>query len=129
MRKEYTANGYKEKQENVNIYDALRSSAEKYPHKTAVIQEDESITYRRLLENIDRLAIWLKDHFHIEKGERVGLLFVNSIYFYTAFYAVAKLGAIAVLVNTKMQSEEIEYVLRDTETHCLIMNERWLEKT
>lgn len=111
-----------------NLYDALKNSAERYPDKIAVIQEKQSITYQKLLERTDKAALWLKTNFAVKKGERVGLLFVNSIDFYIAFYAVMKLGAIAVLVNTKMQSEEIAFVLKDTKTHCLIMNTRWIEK-
>ena len=114
--------------EYLNVYDALRNSAEKYPEKTAVIQESGVITYRLLKERADKLSLWLQQNFRIKKGDRVGLLFVNSIDFYIAFYAVVKLGAIAVLVNTKMQSEEIAYVLQDTDTHCLIMNIRWFGK-
>ena len=41
---------------------------------------------------------------------------------------IVKLGCIAVMVNTKMQSEENEYVLKDTDTHCLVLNERWFAK-
>lgn len=106
----------------------LRNSAKIFPDKTAVIEENQFITYGDLVERIDILAEWLKAEFGIIKGERVGLLFVNSINFYISFYAVAKIGAIAVMVNTKMQSEEIAFVLKDTDTHCLLMNTRWFEK-
>lgn len=112
----------------MNIYDSLRNSAKMFPNKTAVIEENQFITYGDLVERIDILAEWLKAEFGIIKGERVGLLFVNSINFYISFYAVAKIGAIAVMVNTKMQSEEIAFVLKDTDTHCLLMNTRWFEK-
>ena len=111
-----------------NLYDILAHSADKFPGKTAVIDEKTAITYGCLAENAGCLAAWLKSEFHIKRGERVGLLFVNCVEFYIAFYAVMKLGAIAVLVNTKMQSEEIAFTLRDTGTQCLIMNERWLGK-
>ncbi|WP_373215227.1 class I adenylate-forming enzyme family protein [Ruminococcus sp. 5_1_39BFAA] len=111
-----------------NLYDALRKSSEKFPDKIAVIEEKRKITYSRLREKTDVLADYLMGKFRIKQGDRVGLLFVNSIDFYIAFYAVMKLGAIAVLVNTKMQSEEIAFTLGDTGTHCLITNERWLEK-
>lgn len=111
-----------------NIYDSLKNSADRFPEKTAVIEETKTITYRQLIEKVDRLSGWLKASFHVQKGERVGLLFVNSIDFYIAFYAVAKLGAIAVMVNTKMQTEEIRFILSDTQTHCIITNARWLQK-
>ncbi|MDO4273838.1 MAG: class I adenylate-forming enzyme family protein [Eubacteriales bacterium] len=111
-----------------NLYDLLEASAIRFPDKTAVIDEKGSITYSQLLKKTNCLAHYLKREFCIKKGERIGLLFVNSIEFYIAFYALMKLGAIAVLVNTKMQSGEIEYVLSDTDTKYLIMNQRWIDK-
>lgn len=111
-----------------NIYDSMRDSAVKYSNKTAVIQEDRSITYQSLLLKTDIMAGWLKQEFGIKKGDRVGLMFVNCIDFYIAFYAVVKIGAIAVMVNTKMQSNEISFILEDTQTHCVIANVKWMEK-
>lgn len=111
-----------------NIYEALKATAERLPGKTAVISEHGFITYREMMRKIDLLAEYLKWEFGIRKGDRVGLLFVNSIDFYLAVYAVTKIGAIAVMVNTKMQTEEIAFVLEDTQTRSLIMNLRWMEK-
>ena len=111
-----------------NIYDAVKESSYRFPEKTAIIEEEKSITYSELAEKIDIIAGWLKEEFKVKKGERIGVLFVNSIDFYIVFYAIVKLGCIAVMVNTKMQSEEIEYVLKDTDTHCLVLNERWFAK-
>ena len=111
-----------------NIYDAVKESSYRLPEKTAIIEEEKSITYSELAEKIDIIAGWLKEEFKVKKGERIGVYFVNSIDFYIVFYAIVKLGCIAVMVNTKMQSEEIEYVLKDTDTHCLVLNERWFAK-
>lgn len=111
-----------------NLYDSMKRTAGRLPEKTAVIDEKRSITYKELVSEVDAMADYLKLELRVKKGERVGLLLVNSIEFYASFYAVMKIGAIAVLVNTKMQSEEIEFILADTQTHCLITNERWLDK-
>lgn len=111
-----------------NIYEAVKASADRLPEKVAVISEHDSISYQEMIKKIDVLAGYLKREFGVQKGERVGLLFVNSIEFYLALYAVVKIGAIAVMVNTKMQTEEIAFVLEDTKTQCLIMNLRWMDK-
>ena len=42
----------------MNIYDSLRNSAKIFPDKTAVIEENQFITYGDLVERIDILAEW-----------------------------------------------------------------------
>lgn len=111
-----------------NIYNVIKNSAIRFPNKIAVIEESKKITYQELLDKVDRLAYWIKKEFCVKKGDRIGFMFVNSIDFYIAFYAAMKIGAIGVMINTKMQSEEIKFVLEDTQTHCIISNKKWIGK-
>ena len=111
-------------EEYKNIYNVIKKSAIRLPNKIAIIEQNRSITYQDLLNRIEKLAYWLKNELGIDKGDRIGLMFVNGIDFYIAFYAVMKIGAIGVMINTKMQSEEIAFILEDTQTHCIISNEK-----
>lgn len=111
-----------------NLFEALELSAAKYPDKPAVIDDREQVTYRELTERIRRLAGFLKKC-GVKPGDRAGLLFVNDIGFVTVFYALAKLGAIAVMVNTKLQPPQIRFILEDTGTRLLLMDQRWKDKT
>lgn len=115
-------------EEYKNIYNVIKNSAIRLPNKIAIIEQNRSITYQDLLNRIEKLAYWLKNELGIDKGDRIGLMFVNGIDFYIAFYAVMKIGAIGVMINTKMQSEEIAFILEDTQTHCIISNRKWLGK-
>lgn len=112
---------------NGNLFDALELSAKKYPDHYAIIDERENTTYRELIAQVNRLADYLA-YCGINSQDSVGLLFVNEVNFVISFYALAKLGAIAVMVNTKLQPPEIRYVLEDTETRVLLLDHRWIDK-
>lgn len=109
------------------MFGALRKTAEKYPDQMAIIDEHRDTTYKELVSLIEWISGQLKTC-GVKEGDRVGLLFVNETVFVASFYALAKIGAIAVMVNTKLRSPEIRYILEDTETRILLMNRRWLEK-
>jgi fatty-acyl-CoA synthase len=64
-----------------------------HPDKTAIIFEDEPITYRQLNEGINKCAHMLQAK-GIKKGDRVSVLMLNCIEFLEIYFAAAKFGAI-----------------------------------
>lgn len=111
-----------------NIYDTLANSAKKFPDKTAIIDDNSEITYQQFQTRVDQMACFLQKDLCLKKNDRIGLLFVNCIDFLISFYAAVKIGCIAVMVNTKLQTDQIKFVLEDTKTKTLIMNSFWLDK-
>jgi long-chain acyl-CoA synthetase len=47
----------------------------------------------------------------VKPGDRVALLLMNGLPFCLAVFACARLGAIAVTLNTKLKTRELEYML------------------
>ena len=62
----------------------------------------------------------------VTKGVRVGILAPNGSEFVTAFLAVARIGAVAVPINTFYQPPELHWVLRDADIHTLLAVETLL---
>ena len=62
-----------------NLYETLADSAEKYPNKIAVIDDEEEITYRELLKRVDELAMVLKLKYNLREQQQVGILMNPSI--------------------------------------------------
>jgi len=111
-----------------NLYETLSNSAKRVPNKVAIFDDESEITYQQLQHRVDQMAYFLQKQLALKEGSRIGLLFVNNIQFCIAFYATVKIGCIAVMVNTKLQNDEITFVLGDTKTETLIMNASWLGK-
>lgn len=59
-------------------------------------------------------------------GECVGILAPDSAEWVTAFFGTIKIGAIAVCLNTLLQTHEYDYILRDSRLRLLIVHESLL---
>lgn len=98
------------------------------PNLEAYIEGDGSfrLTYRELNESCNRLANAFITA-GVEKGERVGLLLMNSREFMEAYYALAKIGAVVVPLNWRLVADELEFILKDSGTKRLIFGDEFVE--
>ncbi len=94
------------------IFEMLQASAERLPDKTALICDDQSLTYRELEQRVLSLAYHLQ-HLGVTKGDRVALLFPNCIEMAVSYYACAAIGAIAVPLNNRLTGKDLVYILND----------------
>jgi len=62
----------------------------------------------------------------VGKGTRVGILFPNSPRWISAFFAVTRIGALAVPISTFYQARELGWVLRHADVHLLLCCDRML---
>ena len=63
----------------------------------------------------------------VEKGERVGLLLMNSAEFMEAYFALAKIGAVVVPLNWRLVADELEFILKNSGTRRLIFDDDFVE--
>jgi fatty-acyl-CoA synthase len=97
-----------------SVYYNLEVSANRYPYKTAIVYYDSELPYKRLLDEVDRMARHLNDELGISKGDRVVLYMQNSPQFVVAFYAVLRVGAVVVPVNPMNVTEELSHYVEDS---------------
>jgi acyl-CoA synthetase (AMP-forming)/AMP-acid ligase II len=97
----------------------LENSANRYPNKTAVIQDGDCITYNQLNTLADNLAGHLKTN-GITQGDRIALLLENSIDYIIAYYATLKMGAVTAPFNPGLKPDNLAYLLNDLEPSALI---------
>lgn len=102
-----------------NLYELIAHHALKRKKKVALFVGDEKITYGQVREQADRLAGFLAEK-EIKEGDRVALFLRNSAEFIYAIFAVSKIGAILVPVNTFLKEEELSYILEDSGSAVLI---------
>jgi len=102
-----------------NFYEVLASHTARKPRRPAIFIGDEKFTYERLLKKIDTLAHFLELN-NIKKGDRVALFLQNSKEFVISLFAITKIGAVAVPVNTFLKSDEVAYILNDCEAKMLM---------
>jgi long-chain acyl-CoA synthetase len=89
--------------------------------------KEMEVTYRQLDDRTSSVANGLIKA-GIQKGETVALLLPNSPEFLYAFFGIAKLGGVAVPINTQLKSEEIAYILENAEARGLVTTPELYEK-
>ncbi|UCH59960.1 MAG: long-chain fatty acid--CoA ligase [Anaerolineales bacterium] len=98
----------------------FENAVNKYPETPCTIFKGAKITYREMNELTDRLAAGLSS-IGIKKGDRVGIFMPNTPQFVMAFFAVVKLGAIAVATNPLYSAREIEHQVNDAAVEVMIV--------
>ncbi|GAX45465.1 AMP-dependent synthetase and ligase [Tolypothrix sp. NIES-4075] len=102
--------------------------AKKYPHKTAIAYDKLRITYQELYTHITHLSIDLSK-IGIAQGDCIALILPNSPEFAIAFYATAKLNAIALPINPLLKDNEIKYYIIDSNARAIVTNSDGAEIT
>lgn len=106
------------------MWNMLDEAAREYPEKIAIVHRERRITYAEYLAEVNLLARGLMA-LGLEPGERVGLLMPTVPEHAFAFHAVIKAGGEAVLLNNRLQVEEMEYLLDDARPAFILMNPRF----
>ena len=83
---------------------------------------DYTRTYSEFRDDVDNFARSLIS-MGVKAGTHVAVWASNVPQWYIAFWATVKLGAVLVTVNTAYKIHEVEYLLRQSDTHTLIMTE------
>jgi len=105
--------------EKICLPDILDRTALEFPEKDALVFQGYSLKYKGLKEMVDRFATCLTD-FGIKKGDAVAILLPNLIPCVVAYYAIMKLGAIAVMNNPLYTDPELEHQFNDSSSKVLV---------
>ncbi|QBD78793.1 acyl-CoA synthetase [Ktedonosporobacter rubrisoli] len=99
----------------------LERSALIFPEKTAIVHGERKYSYRQFAERVYRLASHLRTS-GLQKHDRVGFLCPNTPALLDAHYAVPAAGGILVAINTRLNSQEIEFILQHSGVKFLFVD-------
>jgi len=102
-----------------SVIDLFDEAVEKWNGRTALIFYGRKINYKELKEKVDRLATALFA-LGIKKGDRVGLLLLNSPEFIISYFAAARTGAVLTPISPVYVSSEIAHQLTDSGAEHII---------
>ena len=107
---------------NMTLGELLEKQAELYPDQEALIFPDKNIryTYKQYNKAVDDLAKGLMA-LGVKKGDHIAVWSQNVPYWIIYMFAVAKIGAVLLTVNTAYRSKDLEYVLKQSDTTGLAM--------
>ena len=104
--------------------DVLDTMVEHYPDQYAFKYPtlDYTRTYEQFRRDVDECAAALIS-LGVKAGDHVAVWATNVPQWFITFWATTKIGAVLVTVNTAYKIHEIEYLLRQSDTHTLVMIE------
>ncbi|MBQ3549354.1 MAG: AMP-binding protein [Clostridia bacterium] len=102
--------------------DVLDTMVENFPDQYAFKYTtlDYTRTYAEFRKDVDRVAAALIS-LGVKPGYHVAIWATNVPQWFLTFWATVKIGAVLVTVNTAYKLHEAEYLLRQSDTHTLVM--------
>ncbi|MDD4754037.1 MAG: AMP-binding protein, partial [Desulfitobacteriaceae bacterium] len=106
----------------ITLGDLLDEMAEKHPNHDCVIYTDRPFrtTYQEFRDLVNLTAKGFL-RLGIKKGDHVSIWATNYPEWLLTMFATAKIGAVLVTVNTNYKIFEVEYLLRQSDTHTLVL--------
>src|SRR5579862_46860 len=105
----------------------LERRAAEHPDRDFLVFGDEAWTFGAVDAAAGRLAGGLRE-LGVARESRVALFLPNCADFATNYFAIGKLGATAVPVNTAYRGYMLEYVLNDTASRFLVVDAEYLDR-
>nr|WP_315364278.1 o-succinylbenzoate--CoA ligase [Cytobacillus firmus] len=85
-----------------------------HPDRTAVITDNEKVSYRQLDKMIDSASVKIHEKLQGKKGERIAILSHNRIEYIVLLFAIAKEECVAVPLNIRLSAKELVFQLNDS---------------
>lgn len=103
------------------IVDWIAHNALNLPNKIATIElpSGRQETYAQMHDRVGRIAGWLQG-LGVEKGDRVGVLALNSIDTMDIIFATWRIGAVHLALNFRLTPTELDYIIGNAEPKVLI---------
>src|SRR5215204_3555321 len=111
---------------NAATYFVDRNVDEGRGDNTAIEYGDERVSYRQVLERVNRVGSALRDELGVRLEERVLLLLLDCPEFAYSFFGAMKIGAVPVPTNTLFKPPDYEYILNDSRARVAIVSEALL---
>ena len=110
---------------DLTVGDILRIAAKEDPDKVALVETNmecelgQEWTYRELLQDSERLAYNLLNHFN--PGDKIAVWSPNTAEWVILEFACALSGMVLVTVNPSYQANELRYVLEQSQSSALYL--------
>ncbi|WP_419902673.1 AMP-binding protein [Kiloniella sp.] len=106
----------------------LERQAARFPNNPFVIQAEtgDTLNYQQFNERVNRLSHGLRD-LGIRPGDYVGIMLSNSIDFLVSSYALKKIGAIEVSINSTFRGVSLTRMINLTGLSTLITSVDYLD--
>ena len=105
--------------------DQLDKTCDAYPENEAIVFENQRLKYKEYQIVVNNLAKGLMA-LGVQKEDKVAIWLSNRPEFVICQFAIAKIGAVMVPLNTRYKSHEVKHILKHSDTTTLIVMDEFL---
>lgn len=103
----------------MNIGQILASRASLTGGKVGFIHQEKQITFTEMNNRANAFAAFLTRQ-GLQKGDKIALLCKNNEDVVAAFFGAAKIGVITVVLNYRLQAQELDYIYAHSDAQLLV---------
>lgn len=111
---------------NATLIELFSEQVAKTPDKTAIVYENNQMTYLELDEKANKLAHYLKTTYNLQPDELVGVLLDRSELLIVSVLAILKVGAAYVPIDTEYPNERKKYIIDDSKVKVIISDMNYI---
>lgn len=104
----------------------IARAAQRAPDKVALISESKEITFAALARRVNHVTELLRSK-GIKPGDRVMVIFENSIEFYVGYYGAWQAGAVVAPLNTFLVERELRHIISDAQPFAIIASKTFAD--
>ncbi|MFD1990034.1 non-ribosomal peptide synthetase [Paenibacillus nicotianae] len=103
------------------IISHFEKCVSQYPHHTAVVYNDQSVTYKELNDKANLLAHVLQTEAHIQPDQFVAVHMLKEIEYIISILAILKVGGAYLPIDIEYPNERVEYILQDSQASLVLV--------
>lgn len=109
-----------------NVSELFLLSVRRWPDKTALVFGQQRLSYGQANSRINRIANALLAK-GVKAGDKVAFLLPNCCEIVLIYYAIQKIGAVAVPLNFRLIPREIAFLIENSDSETLIFSSDFAE--
>lgn len=111
----------------INVTQTIHRALQQHPKRIATVAYGRRHTYTQFVDRVQRLAGGLRG-LGVKKGDRIGILSLNSDRYLEFIMAAFWLGAVINPANTRWSAKELAFSFNDCETTQLFVDDAHLHQ-
>lgn len=102
------------------LFSIYQKHLTRTPDAIMLVQDGQTVSYLQFDRQVQATTDWLMKQ-GIQPGDHVAVWLINRIEWLVLLFALARIGATLVAVNTKYRAHELQYILTNSQATTLIL--------
>jgi long-chain acyl-CoA synthetase len=107
---------------SILIADGIRASSLRTPHKTAITESSRSLTYRQLIDRIDRVSNLAHAELGLRHGDRAALMMRNRLEYMELVCGLSSAGVAVATIGPASALPEVRFLCEDSGARVLFVD-------